>query len=316
MDPPGDGHISHPFDVVTTLKTELAATNYKRDRLLDELTEAKSSLCARDSECKALKTQISRQSVLIESLRSRLLATEQREKSTEAKAAGALQALNGEKGSLEDRVRELTARIRSLESDLSFEESGREQTSNRLQDLKKRLCLCLGIEICSESHTDISSDIIVTKAGDVAAEVQRLRHKLASTCDSLHSCESELLAARTEFCGEKQRLQQHIENHQTTNRNAELRCKQFENDLKLTREHLAESQGERDALREEVRDFEMRCNRLQTTVEMFESEKTQFLQCLASLISLPEPCETMIKEKIRSIWSEHQALQTVCRSVY
>lgn len=279
--------------------------------MLDELTEVRSTLNARDAESKALKTQISRQSVLIESLRSRLMVTEQREKSNEAKAENALRTMQDEKKSLEDRIRELTARIRSLESDLSFEESGREQTINRLLDLKKRLCLSMGIEICNESHTDVSSDIIVTKATDVVDEVQRLRHKLTSTCDSLHSCESELLAARTEFCAEKQRLQQQIENYQMTNRNIELRCKQFENDLKLTRDHLAECQNERDALREELRDFELRCNRLQTTVDMFESEKTQFLQCLASMISLPEPCETMIKEKIRSIWHENQSLQSV-----
>lgn len=289
----------------------MAATNYKRERLLDELTEVRSTLNARNTECKALKTQISRQSVLIESLRSRILMTEQREKSNEAKAENAIRAMQEDKKSLEDRIRELTARIRSLESDLSFEESGRAQTSNRLQDLKKRLCLCMGIEICNENRTDISSDIIVAKATDIVDEVQRLRHKFTSTCDSLHSCESELLAARTEFCAEKQRLQQQIENYQLTNRNIELHSKQFENDLKSTRDHLAECQNERDALREELRDFELRCNRLQTTVDMYENDKTQFLHCLASMISLPEPCETMIKEKIRNIWNENQSLQSV-----
>lgn len=115
------------MDLTTTLKTELAASNYKRDRLINELTELKSSLCARDSECETLRTQTARQSALIGSLQSRLQAVEQRERTHQARAENKTQTLHREKKILDERIKDLVARIRRLEGDLSSEENQREQ---------------------------------------------------------------------------------------------------------------------------------------------------------------------------------------------
>lgn len=129
MDPQAcvDHHISHSLDLATTLKTELAASNYKRDRLLHELTELKSSLCARDTECETLRVQTARQSALITSLQSRLASAEQRDRANQAKAESVTQTLQREKKILDDRIKDLAARTRRLESDLATEESQREQ---------------------------------------------------------------------------------------------------------------------------------------------------------------------------------------------
>lgn len=129
MDPQAcvDHHISHSLDLATTLKTELAASNYKRDRLLNELTELKATLCARDVECETIRVQTARQSALISSLQSRLASAEHRDRSNQAKAENTSQTLQREKKILDDRIKDLVARTRRLEAELTTEKSQWEQ---------------------------------------------------------------------------------------------------------------------------------------------------------------------------------------------
>lgn len=47
---------------------------------MNELTDTKGALCARDNECETLRVQSARQSALIISLQQRMQATETREK--------------------------------------------------------------------------------------------------------------------------------------------------------------------------------------------------------------------------------------------
>lgn len=131
-----DHHISHSLDLATTLKTELAASNYKRDRVLNELVELKSTLCARDAECETLRVQTARQSALISSLQSRLTAAEQRDRTNQAKAENTTQTLQREKKILDDRIKDLAARARRLEADVATEESQREQIRYLLREFK------------------------------------------------------------------------------------------------------------------------------------------------------------------------------------
>lgn len=94
---------------------------------MHELTELKSSLCARDAECETLRVQTARQSALITSLQSRLGSAEQRDRTNQAKAENTTQTLQREKKILDDRIKDLVARTRRLEGDLATEESQREQ---------------------------------------------------------------------------------------------------------------------------------------------------------------------------------------------
>lgn len=128
MPPCPDHHLSHSLDLTTTLRSELAASNYKRDRLLHELSEVKSTLCARDTECETLRTQSARQSALIISLQSRLHAIEARERNLQARSESTTQTLQRERKCLDDKNKVLGERIRRLECDLSAEETHREQT--------------------------------------------------------------------------------------------------------------------------------------------------------------------------------------------
>lgn len=111
--------------MTATLKSELAAANYKRDRL---------NLNARDAECETLRTQTARQSAMISSLQSKVHAIENRERSAQNRSENAIQTLQREKKVMDDRIKDLVARVRRLEGDLSAEEGQREQTrsaSNR-----------------------------------------------------------------------------------------------------------------------------------------------------------------------------------------
>lgn len=120
-------HVTHSLDLATTLKTELAAANYKRDRLLNELAELKGNLCARDAECDTLRTQTARQSALIGSLQAKIQTIENRERSFQSRSESSIQTLQREKKLMDDRIKDLVARLRRLEGDLSAEESQREQ---------------------------------------------------------------------------------------------------------------------------------------------------------------------------------------------
>lgn len=167
----------------------------------------------------------------------------------------------------------------------------------------RRLCVSLAIDV--SDATNLSAELVVAKTGEVVGELQRARNKLSSTCESLHSCEAELLQTRTAACNDKQRLDVSIQELET-------RCRQSERDLQAVRDRLLESEGTGDKLREELRGFESRCCRLQNTIDRMQNDRLQYLRNLASLVSLPEPCESLIKDKVRDVVSDNQALHSVC----
>ncbi|KAG4068837.1 hypothetical protein HA402_004985 [Bradysia odoriphaga] len=305
VEPACGDHLTHSLDLVTTLRSELAASTYKRDRLIAELSDTKSSLSARDSECETLRAQTARQSALISSLQSRLQATEHRERNLQTRSEAATQLLQREKRSFEEKNKELVSRNRRLEGDLATEETHREQARCQLQDLVRRLCLCLGIDPCESNH--LTPETVVAKATDVVAEVQRLRTKLGTTSETLHGCEAELLNTRTTACSDKQRLQAQVEALQALSQDLENRSRQAERDLQITRDRLTECDVSGNKLREELRGFESRCCRLQNNLDRFQNDRLQFLRNVASILCVPEPCETLIKDKIREILTENQS---------
>lgn len=173
----------------------------------------------------------------------------------------------------------------------------------------RRLCVCLAIDVGETSN--LSPELVVAKAGEIVNELQRLRNKLTANSESLHNCEAELLATRTSACNDKQRLQQQIESLQSHSQDVETRCRQVERDLQLTRDRLGECENGGDKLREELRGFESRCCRLQNTIDRMQNDRLQYLRNIASIVSLPEPCETLIKDKVRVIVNENQVMQNV-----
>lgn len=171
------------------------------------------------------------------------------------------------------------------------------------------MCLCLGIDACESNH--LTPETVVTKATDVVAEVQRLRTKLGTTCETLHNCEAELLNTRTTSCSDKQRLQAQVEALQALSQDLENRSRQAERDLQITRDRLSECDVTGNKLREELRGFESRCYRLQNNLDRFQNDRLQFLRNIAGIVCVPEPCETLIKDKVREILTENQSQHNV-----
>lgn len=294
---------------MSTLRSELAASTYKRDRLLHELSEVKTTLCSKETECETLRAQTARQTSLITSLQTRLQTAESRERNLHARSEQCQQTLTRDKRCLEEKHKELHAKYRRLECELSAEEQQKEQARTQFHDLVRRLCICLGIDVCDSAH--LTPESVLTKTGEVVGEMQRLRSKLASTCETLTSCESEMMNVKSMSCAEKQRMQAQIESLQALTKDLESRCRQAEKNVEMTRSRLSECEVNGDKLREELRGFESRCSRLQNTIDRFQSDRLQFLRSIASLISVPEPCETLIRDKIREVVNEHQGLHNV-----
>lgn len=295
------------MDLVTTLRSELAAANYKRDRHLSEVAELRSSLTARDADAENLRAQTVRQSTHITSLQTRLQAIEQRERSGQAQSEAAITQLQRDKRSAADAVKELTARCRRLESDLSTEEQARESLRAQLHDLIRRLCLCLAIDVCDSSH--LNGDTVLNKCAEVVAELQRLRTQLSGATESLHNTESELLTVKSSACADKQRQTLQLDATQAMNAELEARARQAERELQCTRDRLADAEVCGNKLREELRGFESRCSRLQTVVDRTQADRLQFLRTMAGQLGVPEPCETLIRERVCEMRDEAQAQQ-------
>lgn len=242
-------HLSHSIDLVTTLRSELAALTYKRDRLMNELTDTKAGLCAKENECEGLRAQGARQGALIMSFQQRLQATETREKNLHLRSEQTSNTLQREKRCLEEKVKEMCSKQRRLEVDLSSEENLREQAKSHLGEMVRKLGCILGLDVSDSSH--ITSDCVLTKTNDVVNELQRLRSKLAATCESLTACESELHGLRNSSATERSHLTAQIESLKTITTGLEARCKSTERDLQLTRDRLTETDMGADKLRGE-----------------------------------------------------------------
>lgn len=218
------------------------------------------------------------------------------------------QSLTRDKRTVEEQNKDLTSRLRRLESDLVAEESARESFRVQLHDLIRRLCLCLAIDVCDSNH--LTADTVLNKTQELVADFQRVRTKMANATESLNGCESELISVKTAAASDKQRLGLQLESMQSMNKEMEARLRQAERDLQINRDRLTDSDVGGNKLREELRGFESRCSRLQSTLDRLQNDRLQFLRGLSNVLCVPEPCETLIKDKVREICAENQAQQT------
>ncbi|XP_011213618.3 coiled-coil domain-containing protein 170 isoform X1 [Bactrocera dorsalis] len=303
----------HGIDLVTTLRSELAACSYKRDRLSNDLGEARVALNARESECENLRAQAARQSALISSLQSRLQTAESREQSIQTRCDSTIHTIQREKHSSDERNKELQCKIQHLENHLAAEEQQKEQARAQLNDSLRRLATCLGVDLCENVH--LTPECVLNRAEEVMIELQRTKAKASSTCDTLSSCENELMNLKSLANIEKQRLSAQLEGVTNHNHELEGRCRQYERDLQLQRDRLTESEISGEKLKEELRGFESRCHRLQNNLDRIQGERLQFLRCLANQLNVPEPCETLIKEKVRDMLGENQTMHVQLHSL-
>lgn len=60
-----------------------------------------------------------------------------------------------------------------------------------------------------------------------------------------------------------------------------------------------------------MRGFESRCCRLQSSLDRVQNDRLQFLKNIGSIINVAEPCESLIKDKVREIMNENQTMHNV-----
>lgn len=96
---------------------------YKRDRLVNEVQDAKHTINAKDNECESLRAQIARQTAMISSLQDRLNASEMREKQLQTKCETNHHTFHREKKSFEEKFRDMDAKLKRMEHDLHCEQT-------------------------------------------------------------------------------------------------------------------------------------------------------------------------------------------------
>lgn len=263
----------------------------------------------------SLRAQAARQTALIASLQNRLQAAEQREQSVQARCDATIQTVQREKRCSDERNKELLCKLQQLEGHAASEESHKEQAKGQLHDLLRRLSVVLGMDVCEAGGSGggghATPECVVSRAEEVMIELQRAKAKITSTCDTLSSCENELLNLKSLANIEKQRLSAQLDGAGNHNHELEGRCRQYERDLQLQRDRLTESEINGEKLKEELRGFESRCHRLQNNLDRIQADRLQFLRGLSNLLNVPEPCETLIKDKLRELLGENQAMHAV-----
>ncbi|KAH8282549.1 hypothetical protein KR054_008326 [Drosophila jambulina] len=306
----------HGLDITTTLRSELAALSYKKERLTGELAETRTALCSKEADIENLRAQAARQTALIGSLQSRLQNAESREQSVQARCDATISTLQREKRSSDERNKELICKIQHLETHVASEEAHKEQAKSQLHDLLRRLSIALGMDVCDgNQNSHATPECIVSRAEEVMVELQRAKAKVSSTCDTLSSCENELLNLKSLANIEKQRLTAQLDGAGNHNHELEGRCRQYERDLQIQRDRLTESEINGEKLKEELRGFESRCHRLQNNLDRTQGDRLQFLRGLSNLLNVPEPCETLIKDKLRETLAENQAMHAQMHSL-
>ncbi|KAL0134280.1 hypothetical protein PUN28_001231 [Cardiocondyla obscurior] len=322
-------------DLTTTLRSELAALEYKRDRLMSELQEMKSAVRSRDQrvvelqvEADQLREQAARQNAVISSLKKRIQELEERERNLYASQGRneiTIQGLQRDVKYHEEKVREYDKKIRQLEHNISEEIQLKERARLNLQDFVRRLAHALNVEYCEAAHH--SPEMVIHKAEELVQEVNRLRTKSTNAETQLTGIEVDFRTCRDALdrvTTEKEQLQRQIsvqivdiERLRQEKECLEMQYRVAEKDMNDLRDKLVNAnrsltsatgnisnqEGLICQLREDLKAREEKTQRVQ-------NEFRHLLESIAILISTPsrfvESHENAIKDRIREILADNK----------
>ncbi|XP_076174340.1 coiled-coil domain-containing protein 170 isoform X2 [Ptiloglossa arizonensis] len=320
-------------DLTTTLRSELAALEYKRDRLTSELQEMKSLVRSRDQrvvelqlEAEQLREQAVRQNAVVSSLKKRIQELEERERNLHASQGRneiAMQGLQRDLKYHEEKTRENEKRIRQLEQNLTEETQQRERARSSLQEFARKLAHALNLEYSETVHP--SPEIVIHKVEELVQEANRLRTRstnveaqLAQVEVDFRSCrdaldrsvaERELLQRQMSAQSiDLDRLRQDKEclemQYRVTERESnDLRDKLVNANRSITNAtgNISNQEALICQLRDDLKHREEKTQRVQ-------NESRHFLESLAILVGGPnryvESQENAIKDRIREILAE------------
>ncbi|XP_023287530.1 coiled-coil domain-containing protein 170 [Orussus abietinus] len=331
--PQTDDAMAH--DVTTTLRSELAVLEYKRDKLLSDLQEMKSAVRSRDQrvtelqmEADQLREQSARQNAVILSLKKRIQELEDRERNlyaTQGRCEITIQGLQRDVKYHEDKVREYDKKIRQLEHNLAGEIQLKERARLNLQDFVRRLAHALGAEFCESTHH--TPDVVIHKAEELVQEVNRLRTKCTNMETHLAGLEADFRSCRDTLDrvgAEKEQLQRQVttdlvdlDRLRQEKECLEMQCRVAEREVNELRDKLVNANrsitnatsniSNQEALICQLRE-ELKCK--EEKVQRTHNENRHILESLAILLSSPnrfvESCENAIKDRIRELLNDNK----------
>ncbi|XP_043580967.1 coiled-coil domain-containing protein 170 isoform X3 [Bombus pyrosoma] len=322
-------------DLTTTLRSELAALEYKRDRLMSELQETKNLVRFRDQriaelqvEAEQLREQAARQNSIVLSLKKRIQELEERERNlytSQGRNETVLRSLQRDLKYRQEKNREYEKKIRQLEQTVSEEIESRERARSSFQEFTRRLANALSVEYRETVHP--SPEIVMHKVEELVQEANRVRAKNTNIEAQLTTAEVDFRSCRDALdctVAEKEQLQRQVSSQlvdldrlRQDKECLEMRYKVAERELDGLRDKLLNANrsisnatgniSNQEALigqlREDLTQRDEKCQRVQT-------ELRHLLESLATLVSGPnrfiESHENVIKDRIREILAENK----------
>ncbi|XP_043480201.1 coiled-coil domain-containing protein 170 isoform X2 [Leptopilina heterotoma] len=322
-------------EVTTALRSELAALEYKRDRLMSELQEMKNSVRSRDQrvvelqvEADQLREQAARQNSVILSLKKRIQELEDRERNLYAcqgRNEITIQGLQRDVKYHEEKVREYEKKIRQVEHNITEEIQLKERARLNLQDFVRRLAHALNTEFCDSTHH--SPEMVIHKAEELVQEVNRLRTKSSTVETHLGSVEVDFRTCKDSLdriTSEKDQLQRQVatqlidlDRFRQEKECLEMQYRVAERELNDVRDKLVNANRSITSASGNISSQETLICQLREDLKIKEekiqrvhNELRHLLESMAILLSTPnrfvESHENAIKDRLREILADNK----------
>ncbi|CAG9860773.1 unnamed protein product [Phyllotreta striolata] len=322
------------LDLATTLRSEIAALQFTRDRLQNELDEMRSTMALRDQRCLELKVeadqlreQVARQNSTLSSLRKRICDLEERERNlliSQTRYEATVESAQKDIRYSEEKNLELDSKIRRLEFEVNSSEQKRDALKIQFQDFVRRLSIALGADFADCAH--VSLEMLIQKASELIQETARLKNQALGMRETINSMESDLKASRDNFerclaekeCFQRQSTAQNfdIDKLRQEKETAEIENRVIERELNELRNKFALSSRNLDNASENIIQQENLISKIRDEVKS-KDEKLQrlaidhkhALETIAIVLSTPsryvDSSETTIKDRIHEILHEN-----------
>ncbi|CAK1601003.1 unnamed protein product [Parnassius mnemosyne] len=323
-------------DVITSLRSDLAALQYKRDKLISENSDLKNQMLSRDQrileqqvEIDHLREQNARQNAIISSLKNKIQNLEETQRDLQASQNRSdlnLQTLQRDNRYAEEKIKDLEKKIRSLELECHNEEQQKENARCQFQDLVRRLSAALESDFCDTTHTH-SPESLIIKASELVQETARLKNKCLNITESLSTIEQDLRSCRDSLersNADKDILQRQlssqlldIERLKQEKESLTVQNRVLERELHEAREKLSHCTKNLNVVTDNVNQNETIIIQLKEDLrhrdDKYQRLQTEFrntMESIAIVLSLPtrfvEAHESTIKDRIREILGENK----------
>ncbi|KAF9418719.1 hypothetical protein HW555_004547 [Spodoptera exigua] len=323
-------------DIITSLRSDLAGLQYKRDKLISENSDLKNQMLSRDQrileqqvEIDHLREQNARQNAVISSLRKKIQDLEEIQRNLQTsngRSEITVQTLQRDNRYCEEKIKDLEKKLRSLELECHSEEQQKENARCQFHDLVRRMSAALESDFCDTAHTH-SPESLIIKAAELVQEITRLKNKCLNTTENLSTVEQDLRSCRdalersnTDKDILQRQLSAQLLDIERLKQEKESLCVQnrvIERELHEAREKLSHCSKNLNVVTDNVNQNESIIIQLKEDLrhrdekyQRLHAEYRNTMESLAILLSLPtrfvEAHESTIKDRIREILSDNK----------